>query len=197
MAKLLRLLILIPLLLDPFNSGQTFAQFTSLPWQNKVDPWVLEAAAQGPAEFILMLSEQADLSAASRLDTKLEKGTYVYEQLTQTANRTQKPVLAALDAQGAENQAYWIANMIWVRGGSSIVQAMALRADIAHIYANPTVQAKLPTPITPASPEKKPGAPDTIEWNISWIRAPQVWAKGFTVLTERVRDFFFLPKYDF
>ena len=36
-------------------------------WQEKVDPWVLETAVNAPTEFIVFLTEQADLSAL--LDT--------------------------------------------------------------------------------------------------------------------------------
>lgn len=70
------------------------------PWQTKVDPWVLETATQGETEFIVFLAEQADLSGAASLKTKLEKGTYVYQRLTEVAARTQPPVLAALESLG-------------------------------------------------------------------------------------------------
>ncbi|HSO26994.1 MAG TPA: hypothetical protein VLS48_02925, partial [Anaerolineales bacterium] len=43
-------------------------------WRAKVDPWTLSEAAQGETEFLLLLSEQADLSSAARLQTKTEKG---------------------------------------------------------------------------------------------------------------------------
>jgi len=36
-----------------------------------------------------------------------------------------------------EYKNFWVANMIWVRAGSDVVQALAQRADVAHIYANP------------------------------------------------------------
>ncbi len=85
-------------------------------WQSKVDAWVTATAASGEAEFLIYLSEQADLSAAAALPTKLEKGRYVYEALTRVAQRTQGPVIAALQASGAEYRAYWVANMIWARG---------------------------------------------------------------------------------
>ena len=36
-----------------------------LDWQAQVDPWVLETAQTGETEFIIFLSEQADLSRAA------------------------------------------------------------------------------------------------------------------------------------
>jgi len=144
------------------------------PWQEKVDPWVLTSLAKGETEFILFLTEQADLSGAERLKTKLEKGTYVFTRLREVADRTQGPVLSALAARRAEYRPYWVANMVWVRGDRDTVQAMAERRDIAHIYANPTVHFDEPVAAGGGS------SPAAIEWNILQIRAPDVWAAGYT-----------------
>ena len=35
-------------------------------WDAKVDPWVLSTAGAGPTEFLVFLTEQADVSAARR-----------------------------------------------------------------------------------------------------------------------------------
>ena len=61
------------------------------------------------------------------------------------------------------------------------VQALALRGDVAHIYANPTVHVDEPIaePAYAAGPEAA-AQPDTIEWNITKVDAPEVWAAGFT-----------------
>ena len=97
-------------------------------WQSKVDAWVTATAASGETEFLIYLSEQADLSGAAALPTKLEKGRYVYEALTRVAQRTQGPVIAALQASGAEYRPYWVANVIWARGDQRLVQALAMRS---------------------------------------------------------------------
>ena len=64
-------------------------------WQDKVDSRLLQGA---PAtnEFLVILSEQADLSGAAALKTKEAKGRYVFERLTETAQRTQPPILKTL-----------------------------------------------------------------------------------------------------
>ncbi len=145
------------------------------PWQSKVDAWVQQTAAQGETEFLVLLSEQADLSSAAKLPSKVEKGAYVYQQLTRTAARTQGPLLAELRARHVPHRAYWVANMLWVRGDASLVQALAQRQDVAHIYANPWVQQALPQP-----PTSQVEALEAIEWNILKVRAEQVWAAGYT-----------------
>lgn len=144
-------------------------------WQSKVDTWVQQTAAQGETEFLVLLSQQADLSAAAKLPTKAEKGAYVYQQLTRTAARTQGALLAELRARGVAHRAYWVANMLWVRGDAALVQALAQRRDVAHLYANPWVQQAQPQP-----PTSQVESLDAVEWNILKVRADQVWAAGYT-----------------
>ena len=152
-------------------------------WQAKVDPWVLDTSAQGDTEFLIFLTEQADVSGAARLATKLEKGKLVLEQLNEVAQRTQPAVIAALKKFGTEYRAFRVANLIWARGSRQVIQAVAERADVARIYANPQVQLDLPA--TPAftventQPDQTAGL-QAIEWNITKVNAPQVWAAGFT-----------------
>jgi uncharacterized repeat protein (TIGR01451 family) len=144
-------------------------------WQTSVDPWILEtAAAKGEAEFLVYLREQADLSAAYDLDTKLAKGTYVYETLTATAARTQPAVIAQLEALGVEYRPFWIANMIWVKGDMAAIEAIARRDDVGRLYANPEVQAALPTP------EETDALIQAIEWNILMVNADDLWGLGYT-----------------
>ena len=63
-------------------------------WQAKVDNWVLTSAQSGETEFLVYLTEQADLSGAEESKTKHEKGSYVYAELTKDAARTQKVALS-------------------------------------------------------------------------------------------------------
>ncbi|MCS6843113.1 MAG: S8 family serine peptidase [Caldilineales bacterium] len=175
--RVLLLVVALVVLLSPQGSAAG-----PQPWQNKVDPWVLETVAQGETEFLVFLTAQADLSRARQLPTKLEKGRYVYETLTAVAEATQGPVRRALDRLGVEYRPYWVANMIWVRGDRAVVEAMAKRSDVAHVFANPRVRADLPLPSSdPSAPEsEQAAAPQVVEWNIAKVRAPDVWAAGYT-----------------
>jgi serine protease AprX len=151
------------------------APVSAAPWRSKVDPRVLQAATQGETEFLVYLSSQADLSGAGSLLTKLQKGWYVYHALTSVADRAQKPVIAELESLGVEHHAYWIADMIWVRGTLNIVQLLAGRPDVAHLYANPRVA--LDAPFTEVASSSQPQG---VEWNIAKVNAPEVWALGYT-----------------
>ena len=171
------------LLLTSFAGALRPFQEIPAPWQAKVDPWVLENAGSGETEFLVFLKEQADLSGATLLRTKLEKGAFVYQRLTETARRTQGPVLAALEDLSSrspgkvEHKTFWVANMIWVRAGGEIMQELAQRPDVAHLYANPRIRMDQPLPAPETNDLEEPGA---IEWNIEKVSAPAAWARGFT-----------------
>ncbi|MGA2785957.1 MAG: S8 family serine peptidase [Verrucomicrobiota bacterium] len=143
-------------------------------WQDKVDARLLQGA---PAtnEFLVILSEQADLSGAAALKTKEAKGRYVFEHLKEVAQRTQPPLLKTLQDQHLDYQPFWVANMIRVRGDSHAVQSLAQRTDTARILANASVRA----PEIPSA-SVSPRLTTSVEWNVSQIHAPDVWALGYT-----------------
>jgi subtilisin family serine protease len=147
-------------------------------WRQKVDDWVWQTAgADEEAEFLVFLAQQADVSGAAALPGKEAKGAYVYEQLTAVAQRTQPAVVAALQQMGVSYRPYWIANMIWVRGNAGSITALAQRADVAHLYANPAVT--LDEPITIRADDLT-ATDQAVEWNIDLVHAPEVWATGHT-----------------
>ncbi len=147
---------------------------------DKIAPWVLAHTAGGAeAEFLVVLAAQADLGGAARLQTKAEKGRYVYETLWRTAQTSQAPLLAWLAARGVEHRAYYIVNLIWVKGDADLVRALAARPDVARIEGNPRIHNALPQPARPFD-RLLANAPTGIEPNITYVRAPEVWAMGFT-----------------
>jgi serine protease AprX len=183
MKKILGCLLVLTLATSLAGIYQTTLA-ASIFWQSKVDPMVLENATDGETEFIVFLKEQADLSGARLLPTKREKGAYVYEQLTRVARETQLPILASLRGEEIRDsvsyRSYWVANMIWVRGKTDLVRQMAQRSDVAHIYANPKMTLDLPSPSPlPDEIDRKALSPNTVEWNIQRVKAPQVWAIGY------------------
>jgi subtilisin family serine protease len=145
----------------------------------KVDPWVLDqlAAPAAESDFLIVLAEQADVSSALTLHGKEAKGERVVALLRATAVGTQGPILAMLAAEGIPYRALWVANMIWARGDAGLVTRLAARPDVARIAANPRVRVALPA-MTDAGDWTK--AIDAVETNLTHVRAPEVWAAGFT-----------------
>ena len=151
-------------------------------WSDRIDPWVLDQLVlrtSGESEFLIVMAEQADLSGARALPTKLAKGRYVFELLQETAARTQAPLLDELARAGVVHRPYWIANLIWARGGAGVIASIASRPDVAAIAANPWVadRALEPADVDAGS---APDSPAAVEWNIAKVNAPQVWALGYT-----------------
>jgi uncharacterized repeat protein (TIGR01451 family) len=86
--------------------------------------------------------------------------------------------LAELKALGVSYRPFWVTNMIWVRGDAASVQAMAQRADVARLEANPWVKMDLSQPVQ-APVIQAPESTNSVETSISLVNAPQVWAGGF------------------
>ena len=148
---------------------------TAAAWEAKVDAWVLETAAEGETEFLVMLNARADLTPAARLATKAERGQFVYQALSGMAQRSQAPIISSLQQMGVVYRPYWIVNAVWVRGDRGVIAALAARPDVAHLYANPSV--RLDAPVAQNSAD---GLPEGVEWNITLVGAPQVWELGYT-----------------
>lgn len=147
-------------------------------WRAKVDPWILEQTSAGAeTELLVFLDEQAELGAVDRLPTKEARGRYVFEQLRLVAELSQGPLLERLERSGVEYRSFWVANMVWVRGGGGLVEELALRSDVAHLYANPRVELDRPERDLLA----RTGTDQAVEPSLRHTLAPRVfWSKGFT-----------------
>ena len=149
-------------------------------WRRKIDDWVLNTAQRSPTrttEFLVSLKEQANVKDADLLQTKEEKGRFVFDLLRATADATQPEVVARIEAQGAEYRRFWVANMIWVKGQLPLVEELAQMEEVKRISANPRVKLLLPAA---ENTDKIAKTPHAVEWNITKIRAPEVWALGYT-----------------
>jgi serine protease AprX len=146
----------------------------------KIAPWVMDRLASGgQAEFLIVLADQADLSGAEALPTKLEKGRYVRDALWSKAQSTQAPLLAQLAARHIEHRSYYIVNLIWARGDRNLALDLAARPDVARIEANPHI-SNFKAPFSLSSPLSALYSPNGVEPNIAYVHAPDVWALGFT-----------------
>jgi serine protease AprX len=143
----------------------------------KVDPAVWEDTADGQtAHFLVVLSRQADVSrAAAQASDWLSRGRLVYQALRQAADASQPAVVAQLQALQAPYRAYWVANLIAVAGDRTVVEALAVRSDVARLEPDRTFRVPLEPSQAPASQ-----VPQTVEWNLSWVHAPDLWALGDT-----------------
>ncbi len=162
------ILIFIPILLLLSLSSWTNQQN----WQNKVDVEVLDAVANGNnIDFLVYMTEQADLSLANDLQTKEEKGEYVFEALHGMAQRSQGELSEELNTLGVSYRSYWVVNAIWTKGDATLVEMIAQRDDVQRIMYNPSVQIEAPR--TEESTSR-----NVVEWGLQMINADDVWAMG-------------------
>lgn len=151
---------------------------------DKMTPWVFEHTAGGePAEFIVVMRDQADLSPAARLTGKIAKGRYVRDALYAMARTSQAPLLEWLRANGIDHRSFYIVNAVLVTGTLTVAEALAERSDVARIEGNPTIRNLEPVRLTPEEIEaaaRQALSPQAIEPGVSYIRAPEVWAAGYT-----------------
>jgi serine protease AprX len=147
----------------------------------KIAPWVIEHTANGQqAEFFIVLADLADLSAASNLRTKSEKGRYVYNTLLNKSQNTQGPILEWLHERDIQYRSFYIVNAILVKGSREIAETLAARPDVARVEGNPEIRNSFPQPEPVEVAALLPAAPTTIEPGITYTHAPDVWALGFT-----------------
>lgn len=131
----------------------------------------------GPAEFLVILTAQADLSRAAERATKAEKGAYVYRTLRQTALVSQKSLKAWLDERGLSYRVFYSVNALLVRGDQTLALELAARPDVLRLEANPVISNPLPQPEPPSA---RAGEAAAVEPGLQYVNADAVWALGFT-----------------
>jgi subtilisin family serine protease len=143
-----------------------------------VDSLVLDQLrAQGRADIFIKMSSDASLDDADSYGSKNARAQHVYDVLTAQAEQSQQGVRSYLDQHAVNYQVFWINNSILVRGANrDLVNELAARSDVAYIRGNHTVKLDVIESSASAAPDNT----DAIEWGISKIRAPAVWAAGNT-----------------
>ena len=131
------------------------------------------------AEFFVALADQADLSGAANLATKAEKGRYVYEALRKKSQATQRPVLQWLRERGIEHRCFYIVNAVLVKGSREVAEALAAGRMWREWKATRTFKIRCLQPAAFVDGLSQAHKPETIEPNIAYTHAPDVWALGF------------------
>lgn len=144
---------------------------------SKISAELLQDTANGKsAPFLVLMDDQANLTAAYGMKDHDARGWFVYNTLTQHANRTQAGIRAMLQARGVTYRVFWISNALFVTGDRALVESIAARPDVRKIEDNRPYKAIDPirNVSTPAN------SPAAVEWGVQNVRAPQVWAMGYT-----------------
>jgi serine protease AprX len=126
--------------------------------------------------FIIVMEKQADLSAAYDISDPIARRAYVYQTLVQTAESTQSPVRARLDALGLAYRPYYLMNMIRVDGHHRLQGEFANLPGVAYVRRNPNVR---PYPSHTALGVLPAPTSNGVEWNIQQVEADKVWEMGY------------------
>jgi serine protease AprX len=178
-------IVVLGIFLSSSRSAARVGQLTPANWQDKVDASVLSKAALGQTEFFVHMAQQADLSGAYALNTKAEKGQYVFQRMNSMAESTQPPVRQALQLAGAQYKTFWVSNGIWAKGNLAAIQAVAVLPEVAYVYPSGGGSLKLPPQEEIAPQEQSPSTPDLVnadpnpEANLTRVNADDVWAMGY------------------
>ena len=159
-------------------------------YTGKIENRVLSDTAGGrEASIVINLTQQADVSAAYGMRDQDARGWYVYRTLKRTADRTQAPIKALLQAQGVSYKSFWAANMIVAQSADrDLVKSLAARADVKVIESNAksnwlsadqAAEAELAFDSVSMIESLIPANPDVVEPGVNQVKAPNVWALGF------------------
>lgn len=140
----------------------------------KLSPYLLKKLAEEPfrGPVLVKMKQQADLSFATHLATKTQKGRYVYDSLRVTALNTQKKFKDWLDFKKVKYRSFYIVNMLLVENATpELIAEISFRDDVGTIYGNPVVKQNLPKPQMRIFEELEPG----IGQNLIHVGADRVW----------------------
>ncbi|MFN2634029.1 MAG: S8 family serine peptidase, partial [Thermoanaerobaculia bacterium] len=147
-----------------------------------LDERIFAGKARGEdASFLVVLRDEADLSAAAAISDRVARVRFVYEALSAQAEVSQAALRARLSALGVTFQPFFLVNMIEVRAPREVAEELALHPEVSSIAANREASLS-------AAPDDRGGreaplesrAAAAVEPNLAKIRAPEVWARGFT-----------------
>jgi subtilisin family serine protease len=128
--------------------------------------------------FLIILEEQADLSAAYTIPDREARLQYVYETLAETAERTQAPLRGELDELGAPYRPYYVINMIRVDGHRWLIRRFEGRPGVERVILNPSTREYAHTIPFPNPVADEP--PHGVQANLAAIHADEAWALGAT-----------------
>jgi hypothetical protein len=126
--------------------------------------------------FTIMMNEQADLSAAYDIADPLARRAYVYEKLVQTAEETQAPIRAELEAKGLSYKPYYLVNMIRVEGHHRWRGEFAGLPGVAYVTRHPNARPYPSHTSLDAIPASESRG---VEWNVKRVGADAVWEMGY------------------
>lgn len=150
--------------------------------QIRIDPALRFDPAAGPVDVLVHLRHdvahvERALPQGSGPEGFARRVTAQVDRLRSRADIGQASLLRELKARGVPHRAFWVANVVQVHATPEILQWLAQRDDVVALAADAQVSARVPEAVRES--ERQPSAVQAVEWGVSRVRAPQVWALGY------------------
>jgi len=142
-----------------------------------------EAERSGSVDTLIVMTAEAPKSLLRTEGNYLERRRNLVDTLRATADVSQAELRAWLDAQGIAYRPFWIVNMIEATLTPTQIDALDARDDVAKVESNRRYALKRPNVgqyPDPVADMSSMNAPLATEWGVNKVRAPMVWAAGFT-----------------
>jgi len=145
-----------------------------------IHPDLLAAARRdGRADVLIVLKDQEKPALAPlspNANYKARRRALV-DALRDRAEYQQADLRAWLEARGIEYRPFWIVNTIHASLTAAELAELSMRAEIESLELNHAIELRRPEP---EADSLAPEAVEAIEWGLTKINAPQVWAEGIT-----------------
>lgn len=150
-------------------------------WKSKIDPklWDYSARPDTAVEFLVIMLDQADVSAAKDIQKKEDKGQYVLETLSRQAERTQRNLRDMLHNTAAPFQSFWVVNALWVKGDRNLLEEIAQFPEVGRIELNPVWHMSQPEQSSVETPVVGDRS-NPLSWGLTRINADDLWNMGYT-----------------
>ena len=143
----------------------------------EIDPALLVKSRHGgSADALIVLKAVAPTSLLRQGGDALARRRNLVDTLRATADVSQEPLRRWLDYNGVTYRSFWIVNMIQAELTLAQIDELAARDDVARLVENTAQPLRMPAP----EPTMRPDVVEAVEWGVSKINAPQVWAMGIT-----------------
>ncbi|MEM1328342.1 MAG: S8/S53 family peptidase [Bacteroidota bacterium] len=146
--------------------------FAQLPKFDKLETglWERLQADDTPIELILLLDNE---EIAAPKGSKLERATFVFEQLQKQTTRKQARLKQWLNASNIDYRSLTIVNALLVEGDANLVRTLSQHPDVQRIIYN------APASLPEVAREEIELRGDAVEWGIINMKANQVWQMGY------------------
>jgi hypothetical protein len=148
--------------------------------------WIVEndlSMKNGKADVLVIMTNDGSLEKLNTDGLSWDEiGYKVTGHKMAIALEQQKELLDIVKSLGLKHTSYWVTNCIAIyEAPEDLIRTIAKRSDVKLIMTNREFQV-------PLLPEEQPDlkAIDTnfnnseaVEWNVKWVNADKVWAKGF------------------